>query len=455
VCLWTLVLAACSSRAPEPGTPPAQPTLVLITLDTTRADALSSYGATAGTTPSLDALAERGVRFDWALSHVPSTLSSHASMLTGLDPHQHGIPRNGFPLEPHHDTLAERLQAAGYETQAVVAASVLDATMGLDAGFSGYDDDLSIDQRVRYEDRGDRVTQRALAAVDTRRADRPLFLWVHYFDAHHPYEAPETSAALFVDPDHEPPWLADPELDAGEALRRGLASDQDLAWLRSTYQAEVHWQDQQVGTLLAGLEARGLLADAVVAVAGDHGEMFGEERERPMGHSFDVDLAITRVPLLLVRTGERAWTHRVVDQPVALSDLGPTLLAAVGIPGRLGHGQDLGPLLRGAPLKPQPVFLEATRGPRLSSQDRWNNLDNERGVVHQGQLYIRGFRSAARAYALDSAQTPLSLEPGVLKGLDGLIEDWDRKAPPGRLPVADNPLRAALEALGYLDGEED
>jgi arylsulfatase A-like enzyme len=454
VTLWILVLAACGFG--ETATPAdGRSHVILVTLDTTRADALSSYGAAPGTTPHADALAASGVRFAWALSHVPSTLSSHASMLTGLDPHGHRVPRNGFPLDPDLPTLATALRDAGYDTRAVIAASVLDESMGLARGFAVYDDDLSIDQDIRYEDRGDRVTDRALAAVDARSTDRPLFLWVHYFDAHHPYEAPAEAAVGFVDPDHPAPWLADEELEAGTAFRKGLASAADMAWLRSTYQAEVHWQDQQVGRLLAGLGERGLLDDAVIAIAGDHGEMFGEEPARPMGHSFDVDLVVTRVPLVLARRGPSAWPAQVIDQPVALSDLGPTLLAAAGVQGKLGQGQDLGPLLRGDPLSPRPIFLEATRGRTVQDQNEWNNLENERGVVHQGQLFLRGPYGPDRAYGLDDAQTELQLDAGGMRRLERVLEDWDLRAPDYRQPVTDNPLRAALEALGYIDAEED
>ncbi len=452
--LWTLVLIGCGFGVTE-APAPDRPHVILVTLDTTRADALGSYGAAPETTPHLDALAASGTRFEWALSHVPSTLSSHASMLTGLDPHGHRVPRNGFPLDPSLPTLATVLQDAGYETRAVIAASVLDESMGLAAGFAHYDDDLQIDQTVRYEDRGDRVTERALAAVDGRAADRPLFLWVHYFDAHHPYEAPPAAAAAFVDPSHSPPWLDDEELEAGEAFRKGLASSEDMAWLRSTYQAEVHWQDQQIGRLLVGLGERGLLDEAIVAVAGDHGEMFGEEPLRPMGHSFDIDLAVTRVPLILARRGETSWTPRVVTQPVALSDLGPTLLAATGVQGKLGQGQDLGLLLRGEPLSPRPLFLEATRGRTPKSPNQWNNLAHERAVIDHGRLFIRGPYGPDKAYSLEAAQSPLALDAGDMQRLEHVLADWDRRAPPYREPVAENPLRAALEALGYIDGEED
>ncbi len=429
--------------------------MILLTLDTTRADALGVYGARKGTTPHLDNLAETGVQFRWALSHVPSTLSSHASMFTGLDPHGHGVPRNGHALSPEHDTLARRLTASGYDTRAVIGASVLDHRLGLDAGFFLYDDTLlPVDQGIRHEDLADSVTNRALQAVDGRNPEAPLFLWVHYFDAHHPYEAPETSAGQFVDTSHVPPWREIEGLDAGKAFQQGLADSEDMAWLRTTYQAEVHWMDSQIGRLLEGLEARGLLEEAVIAVVGDHGEMFGEEPTRPMGHSFDIDLAVTRVPFLIAVRSLSDPTPRVINQPVKVSDLGPTLLAQAGLSGDLGEGQDLSPLMNGQTLAGSPIFLEATRGSRAPDGRNWNNLLHERGVLMNERLFIRSPLIPDRVHALDGAQTELVLDESEMRTFQRKLKAWDNQAPSYRPPIADPHLQAPLEALGYLDNED-
>jgi len=433
------------------------PHVVLVTLDTTRADALSCYGASPGTTPVADGLAEQGVRFSWALSHVPSTLSAHASMLTGLDPHGHGIPRNGVALEGNPPTLAVRLASLGYDTLAVVAASVLDSSMGLDRGFRVYDDDVHIDQRVRYEDRADSVTRRALEAVDRRREGAPLLLWVHYFDAHHPYEAPAAFSSRYVDPTHEPPWGEDPDRPIGHYFRTGQADTADMAWLRTRYQGEIAWQDDQVGVLLEGLRSRGLLDEAIVVLAGDHGEMFGEEPDRPIGHSFDVDLAITHVPLIVWAAGTARLAPRVVDAPVRLSDLGPTRWAAAGGAGPLGTGRDLGPLMRGQPREAVPVFLEATRGyGRPIPEGGWNNATNERGVVLGQDLLIDSpFEPGkARTYRLAPGQPRVDLPTTRRTHLERLLQAWEAKAPPYRPPPRHSLLQPALEALGYLDPED-
>jgi arylsulfatase A-like enzyme len=192
-----LLLLACHGR---PETAP-QPLVLLVSYDTTRADAVSAYGRISGTTPNTDALAANGVRFDWALAPAPTTLCSHAAVFTGRDTHGSGVVANGYPLDRDIPVLAERLAAAGWETLAVVASSALERSMGLDRGFRVYDDDLSVHSPPRYEDPAANVTRRALAAVDARDRDRPLFLFVHYFDAHGPWNSASPQIrARFVDP---------------------------------------------------------------------------------------------------------------------------------------------------------------------------------------------------------------------------------------------------------------
>jgi arylsulfatase A-like enzyme len=147
-------------------------------------------------------------------------------------------------------------------------------------------------------------------------------------------------------------------------------------------------------------------------------------------------------------------TARTVAQPVKLSDVGPTILGLAGLPERLGNGQDLGPLLRGEALQARPIYLEATRGRRLHDTQDWNNLGNERGVVLKEQLFIRGPYGPDRAYALDPEQTVLVLDSRRMRALEKALESWDRGAPPHRPEDSNHPLRAALEALGYLDSQE-
>src|SRR5688572_20712340 len=168
--------------------PPRQPVVVLISLDTVRADHLGIYGATDDVTPHLDALAADAVVFDRAIAPAPTTLASHTSLMTGTWPHTHGVPRNGFVVHADNVTLAERLAAAGWETVGVVGSVPLAAETGFDQGFGHYDDEMAVTSAgVRYYERhGEIVVNRALRRLDRRDPTRPLFLFVHLYDAHAP-----------------------------------------------------------------------------------------------------------------------------------------------------------------------------------------------------------------------------------------------------------------------------
>ncbi|HEX6862477.1 MAG TPA: sulfatase, partial [Thermoanaerobaculia bacterium] len=238
-----LALAA----APLAGAPARN--LVLITLDTTRADHLGAWGWPHARTPNLDALAARGTRFARCDTAAPITLPSHATILSGLYPPRHGVRDNGtFVLSPKVETVAERLAARGYDTAAVVSAVVLARRHGLDQGFRLYDDDLEAGYAAGTEvaeRTAEATTAAALAAAEKLRA--PFFLWVHYFDPHDEYRPPSRFA------------------DGAKGPHR-------------LYDGEIAYMDEQIGKLLAGLPR-----DVAVAVVGDHGEMLGEHGEEHHG----------------------------------------------------------------------------------------------------------------------------------------------------------------------------
>src|SRR2546426_10313705 len=191
-----LLFLGAVTRPAEPDT--RSPNVLLITLDTTRADHLGCYGSRTASTPALDALAARGTLFEQAFTSCPMTLPAHATLLTGRQPPEHGLRLNGANgLAPDIPTLAELLAARGYETGAFVAAFVLNSKFGLNRGFHTYDDDLEgapaqeVPEPLSVYRPGNTVTDRALAwleriAVDESRA-RPFFCWVHLYDAHYPY----------------------------------------------------------------------------------------------------------------------------------------------------------------------------------------------------------------------------------------------------------------------------
>ena len=276
--------------------------VVLITLDTTRADRLGCYGHAGAATPNLDRLADEGVRFADAVSCVPITLPAHASILTGLNPPTHGVRNNGqFNLGAEHATLASALKARGYETAAFLSAFVLDRRYGLARGFDVYDDAVEPPPGANVggttnERPANLVTEAALRWLRGRESKQPCFLWVHYYDPHTPYTPPGRFAATFS---------------------------------QSPYDGEIAFMDEQVGRLLTEIEQRLGRQRTIVIAVGDHGESLGEHGEDT--HSLSIYGATQRVPLLLWAPGVIA-KGGVVDGVVAsVVDVAPTVFDLVGV----------------------------------------------------------------------------------------------------------------------------
>ena len=313
------LVVGCARPADAPAGSGQAHNLLLITLDTTRADHLGSYGDPNAQTPYLDALAARGARFSRAATVTPLTLPAHASLMTGTFPAFHGVRDNGgFYLDQAQQTLAETLGAAGWRTGGFVGAFVLDARWGIAQGFDHFFDDFDL-TRFEHAASMDAIQRPGSEVVDhalrwlARAPDQPFFAWVHLYDPHAPYQAPEPFGRRFP------------------TTREGA------------YDAEIAATDAQVGRLLDALEADGRLDDTVVAVLGDHGEMLGEHGE--MTHGFFVYDAAIHIPLIIAGPGIEV---RTIDDQVRIVDLFPTLAAQLGvaIPESV-QGQDLAPLLAG------------------------------------------------------------------------------------------------------------
>ena len=274
----------------------------MITLDTTRADALGAYGQALPVTPRIDAMAAEGVLFEQVSASAPSTLPSHATLFTGRQPFSHGVRSNfGQGLRDEARTLAEILAERGIATRAEVAAPVLASRLGLAQGFAVYAEPTGVAELEslarRDPSRGQRsaeeITDSALAFL-RENAHRPLLLWLHYFDPHDPYEAPEPYRSEISDP----------------------------------YLAEVRRVDDAVGRLLAEIERLGIRESTLVALTADHGEARGEHGEET--HSFFVYESTLRVPLVLWGDGVPRGVR--VASLVRLVDVLPTLLDLLGIP---------------------------------------------------------------------------------------------------------------------------
>jgi arylsulfatase A-like enzyme len=451
-----LMLVAAALAAP--------PNLVLVSMDTTRRDALGCYGETlaglrpsSSATPNLDRLALDGLRMERLFAAAPTTLSSHATMMTGLDPHGHAVARNGFPLGAEHPVLAERLAAEGYQTIAVVGSSALESAMGLNRGFDVYDDRMSRLEGYAYQDRAEGVVDRALEQLRTRRQlASPLFLFVHFYDPHAPYEPPAAFQGMFSDPAHA-------GLDRSAfkahvlALEAGNADPADTAHLAGRYLGEVAYVDQQIGRLLRELEGLGLLDRAVVVVTADHGETLSDPAVYAYSHGSDVGSSVMRVPLVARGFGVAMAEHAVVRRTASMAGLAPTLERALGLDATLGDGQSFwrdwrpGPTWDedGWPERPsRRAFVEATRPRAQEPSDGWNNLLFDRGVwvglsgVRWGPI----FGEAPHAFPASGVMTA-----DTVSLLADLVGWWDQEVPGHQLGYTAPATLRALEELGYLE----
>lgn len=452
-------LLACASPATAPTDASPSALVLMLSVDTSRADDLSCYAGPPASTPALDALATRGVRFSLALSQAPTTLASHASLFSGRDTHAVGVVRNGAPISPELPLLAERFAEAGWDTAAVVGSSILQAKTGLSRGFRTYDDGVGEARvRRRYEDDAPGVTARALAAADQRQDGRPLFLFVHYFDAHMPWDsAPAELQARFAPPG---PHALRPTAETIHQLvilgRRGALPESWRAAARGLHLAEVAWVDQAVGALLEGLEARGMLADSLVVALSDHGESLGEpESNEVLGHGMDVDPADLHVPLILAGRGALATPKgMVVDRQVRLMDVGATTLALAHLPPGLGEGEDLRPLLRGERPAAPPSYAEASKPLNFERKDTWNNLNFERSVAVDGLFYVRTpWRRDRASLRREADGWPELDDASAASALRARLDAWDADAPAHQDIQLDEGTRDMLRSLGYLEGE--
>ncbi len=386
--------------------------VVLVTVDTLRADRLGCYGGEDAHTPRMDTLAASGVRFVTAISPAPLTLPSHASLMTALDPPQHAVRHNSIHRLPKDvPTLAESMRDAGFATAAFIGALVLDRSFGLARGFDVYDDAIgsASSSTAGYPERSaDVVVDAALHWLES--APPRFFLWVHLYDPHAPYEPPPGFATAF----------------AGDR-----------------YAGEVAFADHQLGRLLDGIEARFGGSRRLVVVTSDHGESLGEHEEAT--HAYGIYDATQRVPLVF--SGPGFSPGQVVETPVRLVDVAPTLLAAVGAAPLAGVvGRDLAPTLRGDAEGSEPAYVE-TLATHLDYG--WSPLV---GLRTERFKYIRAPRPELYDLGVDPRETrDLARQlPEDAARLDALLEArlTARRSSVG--VVLGEADRERLRSLGYV-----
>jgi choline-sulfatase len=335
--LTFLTLAAgCRSRGSQSGLAEqsSRSNVLLVTIDTLRADHVGSYGYREASTPTIDALARRGVRFETAVAHAPLTGPSHASILTGQTPLGHGFRNNsGFILAPGAKTVAQDFRTAGYHTGGFVSGFPLDRRFGFDRGFETYDDRLprGNDRRrtpyvERFADATTDAVLRWLAAASPPGAPKPApwFLWVHYYDPHAPYEPP--------------------------------AADLADRYRQSPYDGEIAFVDRQLGRLLQTLDVRGETSRTIVLVTADHGESLGEHGEGT--HGIFLYDATLRVPWIMA--GPQIAAGRVSRTVARSIDVLPTLLDYAGLPQRTDvDGRSLRRAADGEQMSDAPAYAES------------------------------------------------------------------------------------------------
>ncbi len=403
--------------------------LVLITLDTTRADRLGCYGYARAKTPTLDALAARGICFDHAITTVPVTLPSHTTIMTGMYPFRHGVRNNGsYQVVQEHTTLAEMLKDAGYQTAAFVSAFVLDKRFGLDQGFDVYDFEISEEGRrepisLENERNAKLVTTAAIRWLDRQREkDKPFFLWVHYYDPHSPYESP----ASFIAP------------EAGESP------------LSVAYDNEIAFMDVHLKRLVEALENKKCSPDKTITlVVSDHGESLGEHEV--LEHGGFIYEPCMHVAMILSGGGVPDRPCRVSDRVVSTADIVPTLMSLFGLPLKTElDGLDLLTVSRDTK---RAVYMETLYGQQnMGCAPLF-------GLRRLKDKYIR----APRPEYYDLRKDPLELNNlhdkkyAVVKSLDqqllnmmlGEKDDLDSKR------VMTEEEMAKLKSLGYTDVSGD
>lgn len=422
--LLVLVLTLVATVGCRPKVRREKANVLLITIDTLRADRLGAYGYPYIQTPVIDGLADEGILFERVMTAVPLTLPSHTTIMTGLYPPSHGVRDNSrFQVPEKITTLAEILRDKGYRTSAVIGAYVLDRNFKLNQGFEMYDDSgmtkEGIEKSVLFPERpADKVTDHALAWLVDRKKSEPFFMWVHYYDPHAVYRPP-------------PPF--------------------DKEYATSKYDGEIAFVDTQLKRLLEGVrKASGNLPLLVVLVA-DHGESLGEHGE--MSHGVFVYNSSIHVPLIISCPAMLPKGMRIAAQ-VRTVDVAPTILDMLGfaVPGWM-QGESLISLVEGKnPDKDRPAYME-TELPLF--QYGWSDLV---ALSEHGYVYIESPRPELYNIKSDFAQKYdlADIQPDKVRRMGNLLKSlerkisWDSYQHAARSENSSIDASEKLAALGYM-----
>ena len=395
--------------------------VLLISIDTCRADYLSCYDYGRETTANIDAVAAEAVLFENVISPVPISLPAHCTMLTGVNPPYHGIHDNSqYQLAPFHTTLAEIAGSHGLATGAVVGAVVLNNQFGLNQGFDTYDDRFEnefspIDIPER---RADEVSRHAIDWLD-RHQSEPFFLFVHYYDPHQTYDPPQPYKSRFAGDD------------------------------RSLYAGEIAYTDEHVGRLIDRLKQLSLYDSTLIIITSDHGEMLGEHKES--AHTFFVYQSAIKVPLI-IRVPGREQPRRI-NGLVGLVDIVPTVcgLMAMDAPPQV-HGLDLSEELGAAqaPQRDRRLYCESLTPTKYDGAALLGIVTDRWKYIHTTRPELYDLRADPLEEHNRIADRPDDARP-LHDQLQQYLNQWHRDDDASRLPL-DQATIDQLGALGYVGG---
>ena len=450
-CLLWVIGAGLLVGCGETEAPARRPNLILITLDTFRADVLSTYGGREGLTPWLDRFSREAVVFDRATAPIGSTCPSHASLFTGLYPSRHEVRSNADGLADRFTTLAEVLQANGYETAAFSSMPTMLKRGGLNQGFEVSNSESAKPGQFLRD--GEEVNRRALSWLEQTHPD-PFLLWLHFSETHSPYRLTTHARNRFEESGYEGP------LSEGASTEVFYSLGQEIPWsaeerqaLRNLYEGEAARLDRLIGEVMERARHLGLLEDTVILITADHGQALGEHDE--VGHGFLLWQPVVHVPLMIRIPGGRAEARRVSTR-VGLIDLLPTILELLDLEAVLlpVEGRSLMPALAGEALPSRPYYVEARdlgNNSRRTERDAAGVavfLDDSKAIWKPDDFAVYDLDEDPLELGVEDSPLPEHLHSELLRLAVGFHE---QSAVAGSTTELDPAVEEELRTLGYIE----
>ena len=440
----TLLVGGCAERNPSTN-------VVLITIDTLRADHVGCYGYKRDTTPNIDKFAGESVVFKNAFTPMPTTLPAHSSIMTSMYPFEHGVRANGWKLDSGMTTLAEVLKARRYTTAAFTSVSGIGKKQGLAQGFDVLDEEKDFGKGTKKNERlAEHTTSIVIDWLKSQREDNnPYFLWVHYWDPHSDYNPPEPFRSMF------PASRETKEVDGTtdsliDILNKRITPlPADVEYLVSLYDGEIRYTDAHVGRLLEYLESRD---DTLIILVADHGESFGENDS--WGHAYRLYEENIRIPFI-IRPPGGAGAGAVIESQAELTDIMPTILDYLSI--RANHefsGRSLRPVIEAKKVAPGHGLIER----QYVSEEFSKKFNVEREI-------LLGIRRWPWKFLMNGAGDvelyDLSVDPGEHNNIAAeqpeLVQKFRTETTRNlqeiretEIPGMDPETKENLKALGYL-----